>query len=100
MALTAETLHLIVICSSSQKITNSIVSPPMITMAQRQGPWPECLGLTGEACFDLIESSVSDDTLDLVIVPEGSILTKDFRKDRVRIFVNGNNVVYAVPGRG
>jgi hypothetical protein len=35
-----------------------------------------------------------------MIVVDGTIVTSDFRKDRVRIFVNEEGIVEIVPGRG
>jgi hypothetical protein len=78
------------------------VAPPMIAMSRQQGPWPKCVGMNADICVEYIESSTSDsrDSLDLVIVPRGTRLTRDFRKDRVRIFVDDENVVASIPGRG
>jgi hypothetical protein len=72
----------------------------MIAMASQQGPWPKCLGMTGQQCATYIESSTTRDSLDIMVVAKGTVLTSDFRSDRVRIVVNGEGIVDAVPGRG
>jgi hypothetical protein len=76
----------------------------MIGMTRRQGPWPDCLGLTGDACAEYIKESTSTGTrtsdLEIIIVPQGSILTRDFNGNRVRIFVDVDNIVNAVPSKG
>jgi hypothetical protein len=72
----------------------------MIAMASQQGPWPKCLGMTGQECATYVVSSTTRDSLDVMIVVDGTIVTSDFRKDRVRIFVNEEGIVEIVPGRG
>jgi Potato inhibitor I family len=74
----------------------------MIAMASQQGPWPKCLGLTGEDCAAYIESSTTQaqDSLDIVIVKHGSVSIRDFQKDRVRIFVDDQGIVNSIPGKG
>jgi Potato inhibitor I family len=56
--------------------------------------------MTGQECEKYIESSSTRDSLDIMIITEVTILTNDFRKDRVRIFVNEAGFVDVVPGRG
>lgn len=63
-----------------------------------EGPWPECVGEDGEACCVMIENC--NPTLDCHTVPEGSAVTMDYREDRVRVFVDGQNIVVETPGRG
>ena len=81
-----------------QFAASQIVPMPKISMATKEGPWPKCIGMTGEACVDYIESNT--DGLTLVIVREGSMVTQDFRTDRVRIWVDADDIVYATPSRG
>jgi hypothetical protein len=69
----------------------------MIGMASKNGPWKECLGMDGNACCELINSLVD---VDCQIIPENSMVTMDFREDRVRVFVNDDNVVTHIPSRG
>ncbi|CAL5188576.1 unnamed protein product [Lathyrus oleraceus] len=57
--------------------------------------WPELVGINGEAAAQIImneNSSVSASTL-----PEDSVVTTDFRCDRVRVFVDKQDVVARVP---
>jgi hypothetical protein len=76
-----------------------MLAMPMITMSQYQGPWPKCVGMSGDDCVSYIESNAKD-VSNAVVVPPESMLTADFRKDRVRVFVDSYGIVNAVPGRG
>ncbi|KAH7285684.1 hypothetical protein KP509_33G040900 [Ceratopteris richardii] len=60
--------------------------------------WPELVGLPGEEakCKILAE----DPNLTVVILPEGSFVTMDFRTDRVRIFVDDKGIVTKTPHIG
>ena len=42
-----------------KKLSNSIISQPMVQMSQR-GTWPHCVGMTGEDCVAYIESTTDD----------------------------------------
>jgi hypothetical protein len=63
--------------------------------------------MTGDACADYITestttTSIHGETTELKIdvVPPGTILTRDFNQKRVRIFVDENNIVNTIPGKG
>ena len=75
---------------------------PMIGGAStnREGPWPQCVGMSGDDCKHVIETYAEDVRGNVFIIPEDSMVTMDFRTDRVRIFVDGDNVVTQIPGRG
>jgi hypothetical protein len=79
-----------------------IVRMPMRGGAEsnREGPWPECMGLSGEECRTLIQATASDLRGNVFIMPENSMYTMDFRTDRVRIFVDGDGIVVKSPHRG
>jgi hypothetical protein len=81
----------------------SIVRMPLIggTESKREGPWPECVGKTGEECKTLIEATGSSDLKGNVqIIPADFMVTMDFRTDRVRIFVDEDGLVVEIPHRG
>lgn len=81
----------------------SIVRMPLIggTESKREGPWPECVGKSGEECKTLIEATGSSDLRgNIQIIPEDFMVTMDFRTDRVRIFVDGDGLVVKIPHRG
>lgn len=63
-----------------------------------QGPWPKCVGMTGEDCRDMISQMAP--SLNIYIIPDGSAVTMDYRLDRVRIFIDDDDVVVSVPDRG
>ncbi len=81
-----------------QQYASEIVPMPKISMASKQGPWPACVGMTGENCVSYIESNTQG--LTIVIVPDGSFVTKDFRTDRVRVWVDENDIVFSAPSKG
>ncbi|XP_071728898.1 glu S.griseus protease inhibitor-like [Rutidosis leptorrhynchoides] len=60
--------------------------------------WPELVGTPSEAARFLIERE--NNNVDAVIVEEGSLASSDFRCDRVRVFVDDNNIVKQVPKVG
>lgn len=70
----------------------------MMGMHQKQGPWPECKGMEGEECCELIHGF--DKEIECNVLAEDSMVTLDFRPDRVRVFVNEEKVVVRTPGRG
>ncbi len=81
-----------------QMASNEIVPMPKIGMPSMRGPWPKCIGMTGEACASYIEENAKELTIELI--PYGAVVTQDFRTDRVRVFVNSNDIVVEAPGRG
>lgn len=60
--------------------------------------WPDLVGKSGEEAKAAILSD--DSTLTVHILPEGSMVTMDYRLDRVRIFVDGAGNVVQVPRKG
>lgn len=81
-----------------QMASNAIVPMPKITMASKQGPWPKCVGMTGQNCAAYIEENAQDLTVE--VISYGTMVTQDFRTDRVRIFVDADGLVFAAPSRG
>ena len=79
-------------------MANNMVPMPKMSMAVRQGPWPKCVGMSGEDCEDYIKDNAED--VHTEIVPQNSPVTEDFRVDRVRIFVDDEGVVVAAPKKG
>lgn len=75
-----------------------MVAPPMIGMSRNQGPWPKCLGLSGEGCRDYIEENA--DNLRVEIIPPQTKLRANFDPERVRVFVDGDGIVDKIPKRG
>jgi hypothetical protein len=60
--------------------------------------WPELVGINGDAAVQIIigeNSRVSAST-----VPEDAVVTTDFRCDRVRVFVDKQDIVTRVPNIG
>ncbi|XP_004490203.1 glu S.griseus protease inhibitor-like [Cicer arietinum] len=60
--------------------------------------WPELVGINGEAASQIImreNTRVTASTL-----PQESVVTTDFRCDRVRVFVDNQDIVTRVPNIG
>ncbi|XP_052139270.1 subtilisin-chymotrypsin inhibitor-2A-like [Oryza glaberrima] len=53
---------------------------------ERKTSWPEVVGLPVEKAKKVILKDMPD--ADIVVLPAGSPVTKDFRPNRVRIFVD------------
>ena len=62
------------------------------------GPWPWCLGKTGEVCKAHIECKGPG--LKLIILPPDSFTTMDFNYQRVWIRVDSQGIVKSIPRRG
>ena len=62
------------------------------------GPWPECVGMTGEEATGKIRSLAPG--VSIQVVPSNSMVTCDYRTDRVRIFVDDSGKVKDPPNRG
>ena len=63
------------------------------------GPWPECVGMSGEAARDFIRSQNPDLSTKL-LGPEIKRMTLDRRPSRVRIKVDWQGNVVSAPSRG
>lgn len=57
--------------------------------------WPELVGKKSKVAEKIVEKE--NNYVDAVVVPEGSVVTADFRCDRVRIWVDQNYIVTRVP---
>lgn len=60
--------------------------------------WPELEGTDAENARSVITNDHYG--ANVVVLPQGSPITRDFRLDRVRVFVDGNNKVVGVPRCG
>jgi hypothetical protein len=78
----------------------SRVATPSFGSSHKEGPWPECRGIDGDACCKLIESYATDVQGNCHVISEGSAVTMDFRTDRVRVVVDDQNIVVQIPNRG
>ena len=66
--------------------------------ADTKTSWPELVNVSGESAKKLIEEA--NPNLKVQIVPENSMVTMDYRMDRVRIFVDANGMVSKPPRIG
>mmetsp|Transcript_14620 Transcript_14620/g.21560 ORF Transcript_14620/g.21560 Transcript_14620/m.21560 type:complete len:91 (-) Transcript_14620:327-599(-) len=60
--------------------------------------WPDLVGMSGEEAKAKLEEEHPG--LTVQVIPEGSMMTMDYRTDRVRIMVDGENKVNAAPRVG
>lgn len=60
--------------------------------------WGDLVGKTGEEAKQHILTDMPN--ANVVVMPENSPCTRDFRPDRVRVFVNGENKVVKAPHTG
>ncbi|GMY27215.1 glu S.griseus protease inhibitor [Fagus crenata] len=67
----------------------------MASECEGKNSWPELLESQGTVAEATIERE--NTAVDAVIVLEGSIVTPDFRCDRVRVWVDTNGIVTRVP---
>lgn len=77
------------------------VSTPMfggLNTRHAEGPWPECLTRSANACVNLL--ALYTDGLGIEIVHPGEVVEEGFRMDRVRIYVDESSIVTAIPRRG
>ena len=65
--------------------------------SKNKNSWPEVVGLNKEEAKKVIESEFEGDVL---LVQEGSIVTRDFRTNRIRIFYNTEDIVDKAPKIG
>ena len=68
------------------------------TMAHHKTSWPELKGKTGREAKHIIQEEYPN--LHVNIIPENSPVTRDYRTDRVRVFVNETGIVTHTPKVG
>ena len=71
---------------------------PAANMPTNKEEWPELAGKTGEEAKAAILED--DSKLQVDVLPEGSMVTMDYRLDRVRIFVDEAGKVARAPRKG
>ena len=59
--------------------------------------WPELVGKTGEEAKQEILKTGGAGLTKVIILPEDSMYTEDYREDRVRIFVDASGKVVRPP---
>jgi len=75
----------------------SVESPPPL-QPMGEADWAQLIGTDGQAAKAAIERAPGIDQC--VIVPQGAMVTMDWREDRVRVFVDANGNVAQAPSRG
>ncbi|KAK1428384.1 hypothetical protein QVD17_17217 [Tagetes erecta] len=67
----------------------------MSTTCQGKGSWPELVGARGTTAAATIERE--NPRVDAIVVVDGTVVTTEFRCDRVWVWVNSNGVVVRAP---
>jgi hypothetical protein len=67
-------------------------------MSSTKESWPELVGKTGEESKAAILKERAE--LNVVIIKDGSPVTRDYREDRVRVVVDEQNEVVVAPRTG
>ncbi|MCL7028602.1 hypothetical protein MKW94_005278 [Papaver nudicaule] len=67
----------------------------MSSDCQGKSRWPELVGFNGEVAARIIERQ--NPNVNTIILPEGSATTRDFRCDRVWVFVDEAGRVVQTP---
>ena len=62
--------------------------------------WPELVGKPGEEAKKIIEEEKGDEVRRIQVIPNGHMVTMDFRMDRVRVFEDGAGNVTNPPRIG
>ena len=57
--------------------------------------WPELVGVCGSCAKKIIQNS--NECLNVIVLPEDSPVTTDYRLDRVRIYVDNDEIVTKTP---
>ncbi|KAM3576756.1 hypothetical protein VYU27_001351 [Nannochloropsis oceanica] len=60
--------------------------------------WPELVGVDAEEAKARINSDMPG--LNVIVLPKNAPTTRDFRLDRVRVFIEGDNTVARAPAQG
>ncbi|KAL1294708.1 hypothetical protein HN51_055512 [Arachis hypogaea] len=67
----------------------------MSTGCEGKSSWPELVGVEGTVAEARIERE--NPLVNAIIVPEGSMVTTDYRCDRVWVWINKAGIVKRVP---
>ncbi|CAJ1975482.1 unnamed protein product [Sphenostylis stenocarpa] len=70
----------------------------MSSYCKGKSSWEELVGMDGKTATQIIMKE--NPRVKAFTVPEGSLVTTDFRCDRVRVFVNYKDTVSRVPKIG
>ena len=78
--------------------TSHVEEQGVVMSSEGKTSWPELVGISGEDAKARLESEAPDK--DIFMVPSDSMVTMDYRKDRIRIFVDKNGNVERPPRLG
>ena len=90
--------------SERERASHIVPLPRIGGGSLQQGPWPDCVGLVSTQCVSLIESHCGTSKCQVVVVvadeEEDHAVKGDFDPNRVRVYVDEDGVVQAIPRRG
>ncbi|KAL7576291.1 hypothetical protein ACA910_018114 [Epithemia clementina (nom. ined.)] len=87
---------------SAQLRQSNMIARPMIGnvyQVNREGPWPECVGMESWKCLERIQS-LTDNIDTIETTEEGSGYCEGFRPSRVCLVVDKEDVVTKIPHKG
>jgi len=89
---------LLLMCCAVVILANLAAGCRPVVKEEGRTSWPELVGKTGAEAKATIEEE--NPSLQVVIVPYGSVVTADYRTDRVRIYVDVEGIVVETPRIG
>ena len=67
-------------------------------MEEQKSQWPELVGMDVDRAVEQIK--LDNNNVNVIKVPSGSMVTMDYRMDRVRVYYNDSNIVEITPNIG
>ena len=84
--------------TATKKDYGTKIEEESIVMSNEQTSFPELVGIDGEVAKARLQKKFPDFTIKTV--PDGSMVTMDYRLDRIRIFVDKDRKVSQAPSIG
>mmetsp|Transcript_93180 Transcript_93180/g.268188 ORF Transcript_93180/g.268188 Transcript_93180/m.268188 type:complete len:131 (-) Transcript_93180:30-422(-) len=81
--------------SDKSTLTSPNKKDIMTTTDKSKNSWPELVGLDGQEAKAKLEEQEPDKKI--FLIPEGRMVTMDYRTDRIRIFLDGDGKVSRAP---
>lgn len=75
-------------------------SPPSISFPPNATEWPHLMGWTGPEAQTALHLAYGPDTYQIFLLHENDPATRDYRYDRIRLFVDDENIVSRIPRIG
>ena len=83
----------------SERTTASAMEPQNNNNNNNKSSWPELVGQPSASAMEVIQKE-NPTIAHVDIIPDGSMVTMDYRTDRVRVFVAPDNTIAQAPHMG